>query len=293
MDNIGRVIEAIRQNQSRSIAEVCDGIVAPSTYSRFIRGKTLLSADSFLALISKLDISFGVFLQEYLVFFQLSYDYVVLHHAQETADFSILVSLIENYEQKKLGKYWYSSDQLFLTLLVTFEAIAHTISGVEPKFAEVLRQLRQIKYYSSNDLRALQLIFKYISLDDAESLFQTALALSDYKQDPVVSKQLLELCAQMIIERIRKGEFKHAQEYFTSYKELFALPTDLSGKLTVRQLDALRLFIKGEDEVAFQMIEDLLIFYEDLNLNQRSKKLKDLMENLGVSTMKGREKGAD
>lgn len=102
MKYLGEIVEDIRQNQNISIANLCEGIISDSTYSRFIRGKTNLASDSFIRIIGRLNMSFEQFLYQNLNIFQLNYDYTVLNHAQLINDSSIVDNLISTYQLKKI-----------------------------------------------------------------------------------------------------------------------------------------------------------------------------------------------
>ena len=59
--NLGLIIDEIRRNRNFTIEALCDEIISPSTYSRFVSGKTYLASDSFMKLVFRLHMTFAMF----------------------------------------------------------------------------------------------------------------------------------------------------------------------------------------------------------------------------------------
>ena len=116
MENLGQALDWVRRNRNMTIETLCEGVMSPSSYSRFVSGKTFVSSKSFMTLIFRLNMTFAMFLQDYHNFFQNRHDYALLIHAQAYKDTEILSALLETYDHRKGAQNtdWNSFDERLL-----------------------------------------------------------------------------------------------------------------------------------------------------------------------------------
>ena len=282
MENLGRIVDDIRQNQNVSISSLCEGIISDSTYSRFIRGKTNLASDSFIRIIRRLNLPVGMFLQEYLDLFQLNHDYTVLNHALLMNDLAIVDDLISAYQLKQVQIDWRACDERFLTLLYFLQKVSNQASQSAQYLTTLVEALHSLKSYTSNDLTAMKLLLAYLEPEDAEALVQRVLKETVDSLDPIIRARSSDLCARLYIQKLRGKQSEAAYDYYCLLKRIAKEQSDLGLKVTVKVLDCLHLYFNEKQESSVQMLEKLLIFLDDLNLPLHGQALTALLTELGI-----------
>lgn len=282
METLGKILDDIRQNQNVSIASLCEGIISESTYSRFIRGKTNLASDSFIKIIRRLNMPVGMFLQEYLDFFQLNHDYTVLNHAHLSNDLAIVDTLISAYQLKQVQIDWRACDERFLMLLYFLKSAANPASGSTHHLARLVEALHSLKFYTRNDLEALKLLLAYLEPADAEMLVQRVLKETVKSQDPIVRAHSAELCARLYIQKLQSKQPEAAYDYYCLLKEIAKDQSDLGLKITVKVLNCLHLYFNEKQDASIRTLEELVIFLDDLYLPFHGQALRSLLTELGI-----------
>lgn len=282
MENLGKIVDDIRQNQNVSISSLCEEIISDSTYSRFIRGKTNLSSDSFIKIIRRLNMPVGMFLQEYLDLFQLNHDYTILNHALLINDLTIVADLISAYQLKQVQIDWRACDERFLTLLYFLQRVSDQTNQSAQYLTTLVEALHSLKSYTSNDLTAIKLLLAYLKPEEAEALVQRVLKETLDSQDPIVRARSSDLCARLYIQKLRGKQSEAAYDYYCLLKKIAKDQSDLGLKITVKVLDRLHSYSNEKEESSIEMLEELLIFLDDLNLPLQAQALTALLTELGI-----------
>lgn len=282
MKYLGEIVEDIRQNQNISIANLCEGIISDSTYSRFIRGKTNLASDSFIRIIGRLNMSFEQFLYQNLNIFQLNYDYTVLNHAQLINDSSIVDNLISTYQLKKNQMDWRACDERFLTLLYFLQGVSEPASQSKLYLKTLVESLHSLKSYTSSDFIAIKLLLAYLESEEAEALVQRVLKETADNQDPIVKVSTSDLCAMIFIKKLLEKQTGAAYKYYCLSKLMAKEQSDFRLKITIKIIDCLHLYLYEKQEASIEMFEELVVFLNDLSLPLQGRALIALLTELGI-----------
>lgn len=283
MDNLGQVVDQIRRNRGIKINELCQGIISPSTYSRFVKGQSYISSESFVKIINRLHMTFAMFLQDYQTFFTLKHDYAILNHAKAYNQLDIIEDLINKYEEAKELKGWRTADDRFLK-------VARTILNLmieAPKSLEHLMEVQfyfsQLKAFSDNDYFALKLLLPYMTAEDAEKVMAKQLSkISDLKE-PALAENIYYVCGILYTKHLQGGNRKAAEKYFVMLEDIFLDHMDLGWKMAHQMYQAIHLYFNEDKAQAIEMLIDLRAFYNDLSLYHQATNLNMLALDLGIA----------
>ena len=288
--DLGLIIDNIRRNRNITIGALCEGVISPSTYSRFVRGKTILAADSFMKLVFRLHMTFAMFLQDYTDFFRIKHHYAILNHAKGYHDLALVQQLIADYRTRYTdfqapphGKNdWSIHDERFLMVAT---ALASQLSE-NPKRKQdldiVQDHIKQYKCLSDNDFFALKLLLPYMTLADAEAVVKKPLQqLTDLKET-ALAENLYYVCGIMYIKNLATGQQKKAAHYYRMLEEIYLDPLDLGWKLSRQLYQNIHLYFTSDAERAVNQINKLSSFYYDLNLAHQSQFIAQTCRELNI-----------
>lgn len=288
--DLGIVIDDIRRNRNMTIGALCEGIISPSTYSRFVSGKTMIAADSFMKLVFRLHMTFAMFLQDYQDFFRIKHHYAMLNQAKGYDDLALVQQLVVDYQVRHTDFQasshnktdWGIHDERFLMVAT---ALASQLSE-DPKRKEhlevVQEHIKQYKFLSDNDFFALKLLLPYMTLADAEEVVKKPLKqLTDLKE-PALAENLYYVCGILYIKNLAAGKRKKAAHYYKMLEEIYLDPLDLGWKLSQQLYQNIHLYFTSDAERAVNQINKLSTFYADLNLVHQSQFIAQTCRDLNI-----------
>lgn len=288
--NLGRVIDDIRRNRNMTIETLCEGIISPSTYSRFVNGKTYLASDSFLKLVFRLHMTFAMFLQDHLDFFRIKHHYAMLNNAKGYENLALVQQLIDDYQARytaaqkksKTNEVWQVHDERFL-MVATALAKQLSESPDRQKYLEEYQEhMLQYKSLSDNDFFGLKLLLPYMTLKDAEAVVKKPLKqLTDLKE-PALAENLYYVCGILYIKHLAAGHLKKANHYYNMLDEIYLDSLDLGWKLSRKLYQSIHLYFTGETDKAVDQINKLSVFYSDLNLSHQSRFISQTCRELNI-----------
>lgn len=287
MEDLGRVVDQIRRNRNITIETLCEGIISASTYSRFVNGKTFLASDSFIKIISRLHMTFAMFLQDHQLFFKLKHDYAILNHAKAYHEVDVILDLIKDYQVRQGKKGWQAHDERFLKVaqllanLMT-EAGDYDKQLLEQLLNEAKQLLGSLTHFTDNDFFAVKFLLPYLSFEEAEKLMKKHLKkLLDLKE-PTLAENLYYVAGLMYTKSLTAKKRKAATVYYKMLTEIYLDQMDLGWKMAHKMYTSIHLYFAGETETAMQDLEDLSVFYNDLNLCHQAEKIHELTQELGI-----------
>lgn len=287
---LGRVIDDIRRNRNMTVEMLCEGIISPSAYSRFVSGKTFLASDSFMKLVFRLHMTFAMFLQDHLDFFRIKHHYAMLNNAKGYDNLALVQQLIGDYQARytaaqkksKTNEAWQVHDERFL-MVATALAKQLSESPDRQKYLEEYQEhMLQYKSLSDNDFFGLKLLLPYMTLKDAEAVVKKPLKqLTDLKE-PALAENLYYVCGILYIKHLAARQLKKADRYYKMLDEIFLDSLDLGWKLSRKLYQNIHLYFTGETDRAVDQINKLSVFYSDLNLFHQSRFIAQTCRELNI-----------
>ena len=288
--DLGLVIDEIRRNRNMTISALCEGIISPSTYSRFVSGKTMIAADSFMKLVFRLHMTFAMFLQDYQDFFRIKHHYAMLNHAKGYHDLALVQQLVADYQARYMDfqasphktKDWGIHDERFLMVSTALASQLSEDPHRQQQLEVVQDHIKQYKALSDNDFFALKLLLPYMTLADAEAVVKKTLKqLTDLKET-ALEENLFYVCGIMYIKNLAAGQRKKAAHYYKMLEEIYLDPLDLGWKLSQQFYQNIHLYFTADAEKAVDQINKLSAFYSDLNLAHQSQFIAKTCRELNI-----------
>ena len=282
--NLGLIIDEIRRNRNFTIEALCDEIISPSTYSRFVSGKTYLASDSFMKLVFRLHMTFAMFLQDYLDFFSVKHHYAILNHAKGYNDIPLVKALIDSYQTRKREQPdgWLKSDEKFLRVAIALLSQLEKSPERQLHLENVQTYMAKLKCLTDNDFFALKLLLPYMKVTDAELVIKkTMKQLTDLKE-PGLSENLYYVCGVMYIKNLQLDKQKRALHYYNILDSIYLDHLDLGWKLSQKLFQNIHLYFNGDAEKATDQLNKLSLFYFDLNLPHQSRFIAETCRDLAI-----------
>lgn len=282
MEDLGRVVDQIRRNRNITIENLCEGIISPSTYSRFVSGKTFLASDSFIQIISRLHMTFAMFLQDHQAFFRLKHDYAILSHAKAYNKTNVILDLIEDYEAQQGENSWQAHDERFLKVAQILANLMTEAVDYDESLKEAKQLLASLTHFTDNDFFAVKLLLRYLSFEEAEKLIKKPLKkLTDLKE-PTLVENLYYVAGLMYTKSLTANKEKAAHFYYQMLTEIYLDQMDLGWKMAHKLYTSIQLYFAGDMEQAIGDLEELSVFYSDLNLFHQTAHTTALTQELGI-----------
>lgn len=291
---LGRVIDDIRRNRNMTVEMLCEGIISPSAYSRFVSGKTFLASDSFMKLVFRLHMTFAMFLQDHLDFFRIKHHYAILNNAKGYEELALVQQLIEDYQVRSVttqtqsktplasNETWQVHDERFLMVATALEKQLSESPDRQQYLGKFQDHIVQYKSLSDNDFFGLKLLLPYMTLKDAEAVVKKPLKqLTDLKE-PGLAENLYYVCGILYIKHLEAGQHKKADHYYQMLDEIFLDSLDLGWKLSRKLYQNIHLYFNGETERAVDQLNKLSAFYADLNLSHQSRFIAQTCRQLNI-----------
>ena len=289
-ENVGKVIEDIRRNRNMTVEALCEGIISPSTYSRFVNGKTSLASNSFLKLVFRLHMTFAMFLQDYLDFFRIKHHYAILNNAKSYEELSSVLELIDDYQarfaafQKKpnTNHTWQVQDERFL-MVATALVKQLTNSPDRQQHLEIF-QKHMIQYtgLSDNDFFGLKLLLPYMTIKEAEAIVKKPMKQLTSLKDPALAENLFYVCGILYIKYLATGDLQKADDYYQMLDKIYLDSLDLGWKLSRKLFQNIHLYFTGDTDIAVDQLNKLSLFYTDLNLPHQSQFIAQTCRELNI-----------
>lgn len=287
---LGRVIDDIRRNRNMTVEMLCEGIISPSAYSRFVSGKTFLASDSFMKLVFRLHMTFAMFLQDHLDFFRIKHHYAMLNNAKGYDNLALVQQLIADYQARytaaqkksKTNEVWQTHDERFL-MVATALAKQLSESPDRQKYLEEYQEhMLQYKTLSDNDFFGLKLLLPYMTLKDAEAVVKKPLKQLTNLKETALAENLYYVCGVLYTKHLAAGQPKKADRYYKMLDEIFLDSLDLGWKLSRKLYQNIHLYFNGETERAVDQLNKLSVFYSDLNLSHQSRFIAQTCRELNI-----------
>lgn len=281
-EDLGLVIDDIRRNRNITIEALCEGIISPSTYSRFVKGKTFLSSRSFMKLVFRLHMTFAMFLQDYQDFFRIKHHYTILSHAKSHDDIDLIRKLMEEYQARQGQEDWRIHDKRFLEVVTALISHLENSSDCHEHLITVQNHLKSLKILTDNDFFGLRLLLPYMTLKDADAIVKKTLKqLTDLKE-PSLAENLYYVCGVMYIKSLQAKQEKQAAAYYKLLDEIYLDQIELGGKLSQQLYQNIHLYFTGETERAIDQLNKLSAFYSELNLSHHSRYVAETCRDLHI-----------
>lgn len=280
--DLGQVIDGIRRNRNFTIEALCEGIISPSTYSRFVNGKTFLSTESFMKLVFRLHMTFAMFLQDYQDFFRIKHHYANLNHAKGYRDIDLVQGLVDEYQSRKSQAGWEVQDERFLKVAIALLSQLSEAPECNQHLKVIQDHMKQLKHLTDNDFFALKLLLPYMTLKEAEAVVKKPLKQFTDLKEPALAENLYYVCGIMYVKNLQAGQQKKADAYYEMLDEIYLDQMDLGWKLSQQMYQNIHLYFSGETERAIDQLEKVNILYSDLNLPHQSAFLAQICLDLGI-----------
>lgn len=287
-ENLGLVIDEIRRNRNFTVESLCDGIISPSTYFRFLSGKTSLSSESFMKLVFRLHMTFAMFLQDYQDFFRRKHHYAMLIHAKSDNDLGLIQELIEEYEMLKESADWKIQDERFLMVATALKGQMTEHPACFMQLKAVQTHMKQLKSLTDNDFFALKLLMPYMELNNAEALMRKHLKQLTNLQAPDLAGNLYYVCGILYVKNLKAGKKTRAAEYYHMMEEIYLDQLDLGWKLSQQLYQNIHLYYTGDKYQAIDQLNKLSTFYAELNLSHQSRLIEEICEELEIPHQKAK-----
>lgn len=287
---LGRVIDDIRRNRNMTVEMLCEGIISPSAYSRFVSGKTFLASDSFMKLVFRLHMTFAMFLQDHLDFFRIKHHYAMLNNAKGYDNLALVQQLIGDYQARytatqkksKTNEAWQVHDERFLMVVTALAKQLSESPDRQQYLEEYQEHMLQCKSLSDNDFFGVKLLLPYMTLKDAEAVVKKPLKqLTDLKE-PGLAENLYYVCGILYTKHLAAGQQKKADRYYEMLDEIFLDSVDLGWKLSRKLYQTIHLYFTGEEDRAVDQINKLSVFFSDLNLSHQSRFIAQTCRELNI-----------
>lgn len=287
-ENLGVVIDEIRRNRNFTVESLCDGIISPSTYFRFLSGKTSLSSESFMKLVFRLHMTFAMFLQDYQDFFRRKHHYAMLIHAKSYNDLTLIQDLIKDYRLLKESADWNNQDERFLMVATTLLGQMTQQPDGSLQLKAVQDHMKQLKSLTDNDFFALKLLMPYMALNDAEGLMRKHLKQLTNLQAPDLAGNLYYVCGILYVKHLKVGNKMRAAEYYHIMEEIYLDQLDLGWKLSQQLYQNIHLYFTGDQHQAIDQLNKLSVFYTELNLSHQSRLIEEICAELDIPHLKAK-----
>lgn len=289
MENLGQALDWVRRNRNMTIETLCEGVMSPSSYSRFVSGKTFVSSKSFMTLIFRLNMTFAMFLQDYHNFFQNRHDYALLIHAQAYEDTEILSALLETYDHRKGAQNtdWNSFDERLLKVTAALLDQLQESPDAPSSLETAKLDLATLNHFTDNDFTAFHLILPYLTLTEADEILQVPLEKVTNLQEPALPEDLYHVCGELFTRHLIADDIEQAEFYYQKLTEIYIDPTDFNWKISRKIHQSIWQYFTSDQDLACQNLQRLIELYGELELSHLQEKTRQTCVALGVPIGEG------
>lgn len=289
MENLGQALDWVRRNRNMTIETLCEGVMSPSSYSRFVNGKNFVSSKSFMTLIFRLNMTFAMFLQDYHNFFQNRHDYAMLIHAQAYMDTEMLSALLETYAHQKQeqNKEWNNFDERLLKVTTALLDQLQESPDASTSLEAAKLDLATLSNFTDNDFTAFHLLLPYLSLTEADEILKVPLGKVTNLQEPALPESLYHVCGDLFTRHLIADDIEQAEFYYQKLTEIYIDPTDFNWKISRKIHQSIWQYFTSDKDLACQNLQRLIELYGELELSHLQEKTRQTCVALGVPIGEG------
>lgn len=263
---LGLMIEQIRKEKNISVKELCGTHLSKASYSRFIKGNSMISAEMLLYFLSKFRITFAMFMQDYQNYFQLKYDYTMLNNAVSLDKQSYILKLIRLYSKKESLSNAEAVFKRTIELVYQF-ATKHTLDL--SLLQESQRYFESITFWSDYDYKSLKNLMPLLETNFIRYYLMKSISEIENLSDPLLPEELFYNLSQLYLRLLKEKQTTQAEEIFSIITQLFIDQQDIGKKIYLAFCEGLSLLFIDGDEKGHQQIVQVIQYMRDLMMGKR------------------------
>lgn len=266
------IIEHLRISKNLSVKDLCQDRLSKASYSRFVQGKTMISAEILLFFLTKFKMTFAMFMQEHMDYFQLKYDYTTLNHSLTLKQAHNISRLINEYQKKEeLNK----SEAIFLKVCQLLEADMTDKKLNQQLLEQVQAYFTQLEAWNDYDYKAMKNLMDLLPVDFvADRLFHSMDNVDDLA-DPLLPEELFYNLCQLYLRLLKEKETTAALEVYQLLEQFHIDQQDIGRKIYRAYNHGLYLSIYHDLNSGRDKLEQVIKYMQDLMMGKRVDEFLD------------------
>lgn len=270
---LGKEVEALRLRKNLTVKKLCDGIITKSTYSRFVNGHVMIKADSLLEIVSRLNMTFAMFLQDYVDFFKLKHDYTLLYHAIVFNELDLMADLINDYSSV-------SEDSKNEMIFLQTAKIMKLYSQRELEEPDVLHAgkayFEGLDYWTDYDYKTFKHLSALYETDFVIKIVHSIINLITDLSSPTLQEEVFYILGITFARLLTEHQFDQASSIYAAFNQLYVDQNDLGKGIYHVSIKALFEIVYHQKLDYVQEYEDMIEFYDYLKMDSRVDELIEL-----------------